>query len=321
MRLQSDEEALRPLYPEERLGRDRRFRKEPHAGVRGLLRHGQAGQGRNHPLRLGLDPAHGGRAEYPHLHPGTVAAGQHRRGGRRHQCPARRAQCAGLHGSRPAVQHPAGLYRPAPGPVADPGGVQQGQYPGHGAEKQRQLVGQPAQVLCQPAQGLVRRRSHAGKRLLLRAAAQGGSGRRLFLHVRHGQDAPRRDQGRLHFRRQPHEQLPQYQQDARGPGQSGVAGLFGTAPFGNHGQLAASRRGSQGEKDRSLFAAFGSPRGKGRHHQQQRPLAALVRQGRGTRRRGPQLRGHLRAAGQPDPRAVHGRGRHAARTAAQAELA
>ena len=64
------------------------------------------------------------------------------------------------------------------------------------------------------------------------------------------------------------------------------------------------------EKKTEVFLLpFGPPRGKGGHHQQQRTLAAVVRQGRGTRRRGPQLRGHLRASGQQTARALQGRGR------------
>ena len=64
------------------------------------------------------------------------------------------------------------------------------------------------------------------------------------------------------------------------------------------------------EKKTEVFLLpFGPPRGKGGHHQQQRTLAAVVRQGRGTRRRGPQLRGHLRASGQQTARALQVRGR------------
>ena len=65
-----------------------------------------------------------------------------------------------------------GLPQHAHRHLEDPGRVPEGQHPGHRRPHERELVEQPAQVHRQPAQGLVRRLRHQGKRLRLCAPAQ-----------------------------------------------------------------------------------------------------------------------------------------------------
>ena len=71
--------------------------------------HGGARQGDDEPVRARLDAAFGRLPEHPHHGDGPASAGQYRRGGRRHERPARPFQHPGADRRRPAVEPDAGL--------------------------------------------------------------------------------------------------------------------------------------------------------------------------------------------------------------------
>ena len=127
-----------------------------------------------HRLRAGVDPAHDRRADDPHRRHPAAPPRQHGQAGRRHHGDAGPLHHPGLDRSGDAVRRAAGLPAAAVrrGAPRDPRLLCRARGPAH------RILGQLPQVRRQPAQGLVRRRRHAGERLrLLLAAARG---RRLF---------------------------------------------------------------------------------------------------------------------------------------------
>ena len=89
--------------------------EKPAQGLQAVQCHGQARQGRHHPVRTGLDPAYRGRAEHPLLHAGAAAAGQYRWAGGGINALRGEPNVQGLHGPCPAVPCAARVYRPAAG--------------------------------------------------------------------------------------------------------------------------------------------------------------------------------------------------------------
>ena len=149
------------------------------------------------------------------------------------------------------------------------------------------LLGQLPQVHRQPAQGVVRRRGHAGERLRLLVAAAGG--RRLFaagLLRPHGQG---RGQGLLPVRPEPRRRRAERRPAPGRPAQPRLAGrprlvrdrerrLLEERP-----ERAAARR----DQDRGLLHPRGGRAGEGGQPDQHAAAAPVARQGRRPARRLP----------------------------------
>ena len=218
LRLPDPEAPLRPLHAGDGL-----------AGVR--LRAGGAGAGggaavrqlrpradQRHRLRAGLDPAHHRRADDPHRRHPAAPPRQHGPAGRRHHGDAGPLHHPGLDRPGDAVRRAARLpaaavRRRAP---RDPRLLCRARGHAH------RILGQLPQVHRQPAQGLVRRRRHAGERLrLLLAPARG---RRLLaaaLLRSHGQG---RGEGLFPLRAEPRRGRAQRAPAPRGTAQPRLAG-------------------------------------------------------------------------------------------------
>jgi hypothetical protein len=134
---------------------------------------GVNGHGRYHHVRHGLDPAHHRHPEHPYHGHHPAAAGQHGRGRRRRQRPARRIQCPGVHGPLPAVAHLAGLPENGTGIQHYPGGIQSKMDTSQQGSPVRQLVAELPQIQRIHAQILFRRKGQCGQRVRLSMAAQG----------------------------------------------------------------------------------------------------------------------------------------------------
>ena len=112
-------------------------------------------------LRRRLDAAHHRRADHPRgRHPAT-AARQHRPARRRHHGDARPFQHPGLD-RRPDALRPAARL---PAPAGRRRGARDARRLRRARGAADRLLGQLPQVHRQPAQGVVRRRRHAGERL------------------------------------------------------------------------------------------------------------------------------------------------------------
>jgi hypothetical protein len=172
-RLSAVEKTLQPIRFPDRFQDYGNFRGRPEAGLRNIQRHRQNGHGRYHHVRHGLDPAHHRHPEHPYHGHHPAAAGQHGRGRRRRQRPARRIQCPGLDGPLPAVAHLAGLPENGTGIQHYPGGIQSKMDTSQQGSPVRQLVAELPQIQRIHAQILFRRTGQCGQRVRLSMAAQG----------------------------------------------------------------------------------------------------------------------------------------------------
>ena len=128
-----------------------------------------------------------GVADHPELHHPAAVAGEHGGPRGRHQRPAGGEQRPGFHGHGVLFHILPGYHA---GALARPSPHLEGLYRHH---PQGRLLDEPAQVLRQPAQGLLGRGGHPGQRLRLRLPAQDRQGlSRLGLLL----DSPVRVHGR-----------------------------------------------------------------------------------------------------------------------------
>ena len=255
LRLPAPQAALRPLHAGQGVRNHRYAQGRPPEGLRSLLRHRQARQGRNHHVRDGLDAEERGRAEHPrHVHR-AASARQHRRGRRRRQRAARRIQRAGLHRPGAPRGHLARLSARAGLHAADPRGLQR-----HHAQDQRsqerELVGQPAQIHGElPHVALPRRDARDGLRLRPAPRRRQEEDRlHVDVHLRpHGRGQARRP---VRVGHEPRLLRPERQQEPQGDGKPQVAGQRQPVRQRNRLLLARPRQGPRLHRHGSLLPAL-----------------------------------------------------------------
>ena len=148
-----------------------------------------------------------GRPGHPRVHHPAAAAGQHRQAGRRGERAPRRAERPGR------LRHGRCSTTTCPGTSTIPTHTE----PTLEAWTKKNGTSAP-QVPGQHAQGVLRRRSHAGERLRLRLAAQAERGEGLQ-HLRHLRERPgRRGQDAVVVGQNPAVSVAQPQGRVRGPG-------------------------------------------------------------------------------------------------------
>ncbi len=174
LRLADPEAPLRPLHAGGGRAGLRLRAGGAGAGGRAAVRQLRARADQRHGLRAGLDPAHDRRADDPHRRHPAAAARQHGPAGRRHHGDARATPASRARPTSPPCTTccPATCRSRRRRAARDARLLRRARGAAH------RLLGQLPQVHRQPAQGLVRRRRHAGERLRLLLAA--AHGRRLL---------------------------------------------------------------------------------------------------------------------------------------------
>ena len=174
LRLPDPEAPLRPLHAGDGLAGVRLHPGGAGAGGGAALRQLRPRADQRHRLRAGVDAAHDRRADDPHRrHPATLAR-EHGPARRRHHGDARPLHHPGLDRPRHAVRRVARL----PAAAGRRRGARDAGLLRRTRGHAHRLLGQLPQVHRQPAQGVVRRRRHAGERLRLLVAP--ARGRRLL---------------------------------------------------------------------------------------------------------------------------------------------
>ena len=163
LRLPDPEAPLRPLHAGDGLAGVRLCSGGAGAGGGAVVRQLRPGADQRHRLRARMDPAHDRRADDPHRRHPATAARQHGQARWRHHGDAGPLHHPGLDRSGDAVRRAAGL----PAAAVRRGGPRDARLLRRAGGAAHRVLGQLPQVHRQPAQGLVRRRRHAGERLRL----------------------------------------------------------------------------------------------------------------------------------------------------------
>ncbi len=263
-------------------------------------------------LRRRLDAALGRRADHPRRHDRADAARQRRASRRRDHGDARARVDPGLDRHPDALRDPPRLPADAAraGGGSDARGVCRGQRPQEG------LVVALRRVHRLVAEGLVRRRGHAGERLRLRAPAEADrqplalpddaarARRRARRPVRDGPEPGRRlDPLRAAAARAGRSALARRARPDRARDGPLLAGLAGD-PLG--------RAAHRGHRDRGVPDAVRRPRREGRALHEHAAAAAVARQGdrpAGRRALGAALHGPPRAPAEGPLRGLRARAR------------